>query len=63
MNNFEKLEVKLMYQEDTIEQLNNLVIEMQKELLKTNKRIESLKKKIEDLEDGKEIESRRPPHY
>ncbi len=63
MNNLEKLEIKVMYQESTIEELNNLVIEMQKELKLTNKKIELLKKKVEELEDNSEIENRRPPHY
>lgn len=63
MDSIENLEIKLMYQEATIQELNSLVIEMQKELTLTNKKVEVLIKKIEELDDNKEIESRRPPHY
>ncbi len=63
MNNLEKLEFQLMYQESIIDELNKLVIDMQKELTIVNKKIELLKKKIQELEDNKEIESKRPPHY
>ncbi|MCK9191244.1 MAG: SlyX family protein [Sphaerochaetaceae bacterium] len=60
------LEIKLSYQESTIEELNNIVTGQAKELVIMENHIQHLKRKIEDLEEaggGDDLPNRRPPHY
>lgn len=61
----EKVEIKLSYLEETVDQLNGIVAAQQKEMEKLAGTIESLQKKIAELveETGGDIPDRRPPHY
>ena len=60
------LEIKLSYQESTIDELNNIVTSQAKEMAIMENHIQHLVRKIEDLEEaggGEDLPSRRPPHY
>lgn len=61
----EKVEVKLSYLEETVEQLNEIVVAQQKEMAELHAHVDALKKKIAELmrNEGEEIANRRPPHY
>lgn len=63
---YNTLEVKLAFLEDTVNQLNEVVISQQAELAHMATTITKLAKKVTDLmemEKQSEIENRRPPHY
>lgn len=62
----ETLEVKLAYQEDTIESLNQTVIEQQSKIKHLEKQMELIIEKIKSERssgDGISNEIERPPHY
>lgn len=60
----EKVEVKLSYLEETVEQLNEIVVAQQKEMAELHAHVDALKKIAELMRDeGEEIANRRPPHY
>jgi len=62
----EKLEVKISYTEEIVAQLNEIVVNQQKEIGILNNHINKLEKKvaeiIEESESGN-LPNRRPPHY
>jgi SlyX protein len=59
------LESRLAYQEHTLDTLNKVVIEQQKEIAQLNHFIRILKDKIKDVEEngGANQANERPPHY
>lgn len=59
------LESRLAYQEHTLDTLNKVVIEQQKEIAQLNHFIRILKDKIKDVEENGGISqaNERPPHY
>ncbi len=61
----EKIEVKLSYLEETVEQLNEIVAAQQKEMAELRAHGDALQKKVAELmrDEGEEIANRRPPHY
>jgi SlyX protein len=62
----ETLEVKLAYQEDTIESLNQIVIEQQSKIKHLEKQMELMIEKMKSARssgDGISNEIERPPHY
>ncbi|MBL4681094.1 MAG: SlyX family protein [Pseudomonadales bacterium] len=62
---FEALETKLLYQEDTIQKLDDALIDQQKQILELQLQIKNLFVQIKSIEsqvpetDGDD----RPPHY
>ena len=61
----EKLEIKISYLESIAAELNEVVIEQNKEINHLKVQIEKLEKKVEDLieETSEARPNRRPPHY
>ncbi|MDD7202570.1 MAG: SlyX family protein [Sphaerochaetaceae bacterium] len=61
----EKVEIKLSYLEETVDQLNEIVVAQQKEMVELHACVDALKKKVAELmlDEGEEIANRRPPHY
>ncbi len=59
------LEEKVMYQEDLIQQLNQVVVGQQRAIDVLEKRVEQLARRLLEVEDGtKELPpSEKPPHY
>ncbi len=63
-----ELETRVAYQEDTLQQLNQIVTEQDKQLLRLQEHIRLLAEKLMSLEGGLEqisgaTVSERPPHY
>jgi SlyX protein len=60
-----ELEIKNAHQENTIEQLNQIVIQQQETLNTLNSQIEWFKNQLTTLQEtvSKEIPNTRPPHY
>ena len=63
----EKIETKLAYQEDLIEELNKTLYQQQKELERLKATCESLASHITTLyeseNESKPVVNERPPHY
>lgn len=62
----ESLEVKIAYQEDTIESLNQTVIQQQYQLDTMQRKLDALMDKVENLGDAElpiNGELELPPHY
>ncbi len=62
----EKVEIKISYTEEIVSQLNEIIIEQQKEIRIMNKQILKLERKIDQVmedSDASDIPSRKPPHY
>ena len=62
----EELETKLMFQEDTIEQLNNSIIDQQKDIKRLTHIVEQLTTQVEDMKQPNVIDANLetpPPHY
>lgn len=62
MKDLEKVETDLIYLQDEVRQLNEIVTTLQATVTKLEKQNELLMNKIEDLETEARP-SRRPPHY
>lgn len=64
-NKVEDLESRLAFQEDTLETLNKVVIEQQKEIEKLNSYVRFLKDKIATVEHSISTPDNEapPPHY
>ncbi|MCR5761327.1 MAG: SlyX family protein [Sphaerochaetaceae bacterium] len=62
MKDIEKVETDLIYLQDEVRQLNEIVTTLQATVTKLEKQNELLMNKIEDLETEARP-SRRPPHY
>lgn len=61
----ERLEIKISYLEAENEELNEVVVDLNKKVSVLMVQFEEMKKKVKDLIDnsGEERASRRPPHY
>jgi SlyX protein len=63
----EKIETKIAYQEDMIEELNKTVYQQQQNLKQLETTCKSLAQHIaslyESANDGSKPENERPPHY
>jgi SlyX protein len=60
------LEIKLSYQESTIDELNSIVTSQEKQIGLMQNHIQTIERKIEELEEaggGEDLPSRKPPHY
>ena len=64
-NRVMELEIKNAHQEDTIEQLNQIVIKQQQSLDELTRHIQRLKTQVSSLQEssGKETPEPPPPHY
>ena len=62
MEELERLEIKVSYLENLVDELNKAVIEQDKTIMVMQKQIESLEKKVEDLIEvsGEARPNRRP---
>ncbi len=61
----ERLEIKISYLEAENEELNEVVVDLNKKISVLMAQFEEMKKKVKDLIDnaGEERANRRPPHY
>ncbi len=61
----ERLEIKISYLEAENEELNEVVVDLNKKVSVLMVQFEEMKKKVKDLIDnaGEERANRRPPHY
>lgn len=62
----EELEIKVAFQDDTIDQLNRLVVEQQEELSKFKLQLSWLANKLKEAQTSNvasEAEETPPPHY
>lgn len=57
-----KLETDLVYLQDTVRELNDIVAQQQSLMMKLEKQNEALNRRIEDL-DMEARPNRKPPHY
>jgi SlyX protein len=61
------LEMTLTYQEDTIQELNSVIIDQQKAIERLSKKLSKLTSKLSELEqnatDGTMVPVEKPPHY
>ena len=57
-----KLETDLVYLQDTVRELNDIVAQQQSLMMKLEKQNEALNRRIEDL-DTEARPKRKPPHY
>lgn len=60
------LEVKMSYQESTLDELNKIVSTQEKEIAIMQNHINKIERKVEEMEesgDNGDLPSRRPPHY
>ena len=60
---FIQLETKFAFQEDFVSQLQGVVVEQAKIIVKLEREIKMLAEKIRDLDSQEEIPNRKPPHY
>lgn len=60
-----KIETKLSYQEDLLDQLNSIIIRQQKEIDSLKRELLLLQKKITTINESTENNNmdERPPHY
>lgn len=61
----EKVETKVAYLERTVSELNDIVIDLGREMGTVRNQVERLRQKVIDLmeEAGEERPNRTPPHY
>jgi SlyX protein len=62
----EKIEIKLSYAEEMVAQLNEIIINQQKEIGIMNNHINKLEKKVAQLiedNESSDLPNRKPPHY
>lgn len=60
----DELEIKLQFQEDTIDSLNQVLIRQQKDMLLMQEKLMLLGKQLESYRQQQPIhEGDRPPHY
>lgn len=57
-----ELEIKLTYQDELIETLNQVVIELRRELEATTKRLDDLERQVQ-IGVPEEAPDEAPPHY
>jgi SlyX protein len=68
VNELIEIQTRLAYQEDTIQQLNNVVTQQDATILQLQQQMRLLVKRIDEIsfaQDGSsdEINNERPPHY
>lgn len=61
-NRIEKAEINIMYLQETVKELNDLVTEQQLLVSRLEKQVEFLAKRVEEL-DTEARPNRKPPHY
>lgn len=59
----QRLEEKFEYQDNTIEALNQVIIEMQKEIDQLRDNYKDLKKAVAAIDQSEPIPNIPPPHY
>ena len=65
----EELQIKYSFQEDTLKQLNEVVVDQQKELLNLKSEISNMKLDLQNLQEAWQTpeniskEQELPPHY
>ena len=62
----EALQVKLAYQEDTVEQLNSIVTKQQSQIDELHTSLQAMKEKLKTLQTDDSLPSNEPelpPHY
>lgn len=62
------IETKLQYQEDTIQQLDKVIVQQQSIIEELNRRVELMEKKTQELNESADNGSHsdhdeKPPHY
>lgn len=59
------IETRLAYQDDTIQQLNDVIYRQQQQIDKLEKTMQLLLAKIQDLMAGsaEDVANEKPPHY
>lgn len=67
-NELVDLQTRIAYQEDLLEQLNQIVVKQDAEILTLKQQVRYLMKRMEDFlanpaSPGIEISSEKPPHY
>ncbi len=64
-NRVMELEIKSVHQEDTIEQLNRVVIAQQTSIASLSRQLAQLQNKVSDLQENNSKDSPEPPppHY
>lgn len=58
----EKAEINIIYLQETVRELNDIVTEQQLLVSKLERQVEFLAKRVEDL-DTEARPNRKPPHY
>ncbi len=63
-----QLDTRMMYMEDTFQQLNRIVMEQDRKIEELTNTVRELRKKVRELEEKKREEGaapleERPPHY
>lgn len=58
----EKAEINIIYLQETVRELNNIVTEQQMLVSKLERQVEFLAKRVEDL-DTEARPNKKPPHY
>lgn len=58
----EKAEINIIYLQETVRELNDIVTEQQMLVSKLERQVEFLAKRVEDL-DTEARPNRKPPHY
>lgn len=62
MQHLEKIETDIVYLQDKMQQLNDIVAELQSSVTKLEKQNEFLARKVQEM-DVEARPDRRPPHY
>jgi SlyX protein len=67
MNELIELQTRITYQEDTIQQLNDVITRQDAAILQLQQQMRILAKRVEEVsfiqEGGESIPDERPPHY
>ena len=67
MNELIELQTRLAYQEDTIQQLNDVITQQDATILQLQQQMRLLAKRMDEIalaqDSGGEILNERPPHY
>ncbi|BFM51018.1 SlyX family protein [Marinomonas sp. THO17] len=60
----DELEIKLQFQEDTIDSLNNALVQQQKDIMLLKEQLNLFAKQLESYRQQQGInDAERPPHY
>ncbi len=58
----EKAEINIVYLQQTVQELNDIVTEQQRLVSRLERQVEALAKRVEEL-DTEARPNRKPPHY